>query len=435
MILGVIGVALAAAIATYLVLRVIRPAKHRVAAPPTTVADTTTTTTTTLPKGAPITAAQLKALTASLVPFVEHTRQLSFTSAPKPVLEDSAAYDRAFTAYLAHSDGLADRLSTPFKVLGMNPNEADLDRAMTAFYGTRTVAFYDTTTNTLHVRATPATPYLSAMLVVSLTEQLDDQHFTTDRIADPPAFGDGVIGLRTLVEGDGWRVANAWVNSRPPKEQSQAQAELKARRGGDADTKRVPAALADWLRLPANVGPSFTSNLVTATSSAPLNAAFKAPPDGSAQVTSPGRFQAPVAQLAVAVPDVDGKVDASGTFGQFMLNEFLDGVASDRVLSLAMNGYRGDTLVAYEKGSRSCVRLDVSTGDSSPTNMRAALGAWATQRDGKVTLVPDAAHKGRKLVRLDVCTPGSDDSGSTTTTTTGPSGSNSSSTIPGRPLA
>ncbi len=433
MILGVIGVALAAAIVTYVVLRTIRPPKTKVEAPPTTVASTSSTSTT-VAQGPVITPAELVRLTDELVPFVERTRQLDFTSHPTTLLEDDATYDAALRGYFARSRGLMDRLSTPFDVLGLNPNDADMARSLQAFNGDRTVVFYDTVRNIIHVRAVPASPYLSAVLVVGLTEQLDDQHFTTDAVAAPKAYGDGTFGLATLVGGDAWRVAAAWADTQSPADQDQIRAELKARRGDDTDTAKVPAVLSSWLRYPADHGVTFTANLVTASSSAALDTVFRDPPDGSAQVLAPARVAAGIDQLPVAIPKVDGKVESSGTFGRFFLEGTLAPLVHDDVLALAMNGYRGDTLVAYEnRDSASCVRLDVTTGDSSPDNMHKALTTWAAERNGSVTLVADPARSGRKLVRLDVCGGGDGSPDETTTTTGGAAGRDSSSTVPGGP--
>lgn len=433
MILGVIGVALLAAIITYAVLRIVRPPKARVAAPPTTLMATSTTTTT-LPAGPVITPAELARLTDQLVPFIEQTRQLRFTTRPTTLLENDLTYQGALRDYLARSRGLMDRLDTPFDVLGMNPNDADLARAPEAFQGDRSVVFYDTVHNIVHVRAVPATPYLSAVLVVGLTEQLDDQHFTTDAIANPKAFGDGTFGLATLAEGDAWRIATAWAGTRSPQEQEQIRAELQARRGNDDDSSKVPSALASWWRYPADSGVNFTSNLVTSRSSAPLDAVFSDPPDGSAQVLAPARIAARIGQLSVAVPKVEGKVESTGVFGRFFLEAFLGPIVRDDTLQLALNGYRGDMLVSYEKSeSESCIRMDITTGDSAPDNMRAAVGSWASQRNGTVSLVTDPDRTGRQLVRLDVCSGGGGSPDTTTTTSGAATGSNPSSTVPRGP--
>ena len=441
MILGVIGVALVAAIVTYVVLRVIRPPKHKVAAPVTTTLPQSSTTTT-LPAGPNITAVQLSQLTDQLVPFVERTRQLTFTTHPIPVLENDVTYSVSLREYLTRSKGLMNRLSAPFEVLGLNSNDADMDRAPQAFQGPNTVAFYDTVRNVIHVRAVPATPYLSTMLVVGLTEQLDDQHFTTDQIAAPTAYGDGAFGLMTLVGGDAWRVASAWAGTQSVADQTQIQAELKARRGADADTSQVPSALAAWLRYPADDGVNFVSDLVTSTSSSPLNSVFRNPPDGSAQVLSPARVAAKINQLPVTPAKVDGKVESTGTFGRFFLESTLTTLVPDDVLQLALNGYRGDTMVTYTKsGSGSCVAWRITTGTASPENMRKAVGAFAAKRNGTMRLVADPARAGRKLVELDMCSGGGgggdSDSSPTTTTTTTPgsgSGTNPSTTLPGGPL-
>lgn len=433
MILGVIGVALVAAVVTYLVLRVVRPPERQVRAPVTTVAATSTTTTT-LPQGPAITAAELAALTEQLVPFVEQTRQLEFTTFPTAILDDDATYAAALRTYLARSDGLMERLTTPFEVLGLNPNDADMGTALQAFVGDRSVVFYDTVQNIIHVRAVPATPYLSAVLVVGLTEQLDDQHFTTDQIAAPAAYGDGVFGMKTLVGGDAWRVATAWAATQSGADQEQIRAELQARRGDDTDTAKVPTALAGWLRYPADSGITFTSNLVTARSSAPLDAVFGDPPDGSAQVLAPARIAAGIDQLAVAEPVVDGAVESSGVFGRYFLETMLSPLVSEDVLVRSMNAYRGDTLVVYENTeSQSCVRMHISTGESEPTTMQEAVSTWATQRNGTVSLVADPDRAGNRLVHLEVCGGGGGSPDTTTTTSGAAAGTDPSSTVPRGP--
>lgn len=433
MILGVIAVALAAAVVTYAVLRVIRPPARRVVAPPATVTPASTTTTTTLPRGPAITPAQLSRLTDELIPFVEQQRQLKFTTHPTTLLENDATYQASLRAYLARSRAFLGRLSTPFEVLGMNPNDADMTRSLDAFWGTKSAVFYDTVHNIVHVRAVPATPYLSTVLVVGLTSELDDQHFPTDQIAAPRAYGEDDFGMATLAGGDAWRIAAAWAATRPPSEQNEIRVEMDARRGDDTDTSKIPSALADWFRYPADQGVRFTMDLVTSRSSAPLDSVFTNPPDGSAQVMAPARIAGQIGQLPVAVPIVDGKVSSSGTFGAFFLESLLAPVVPDDVLSLAMDGYRGDSLVAYDSaGSGACVRMEVTTGDSAPDNMHRALTQWASTRQATVTLVADPQRPGRRLVQLDMCT-GGGNSGSTTTTTSGPAGSNPSSTVQGGP--
>lgn len=423
MILAVIGVALAAAIVTFLVLLVVRPPKRQVVTPPPTTPSATSSTTTTLPSGPAIDAAALQRLTDQLVPFVERARRLTFTQPPRPILDDDAAYDEAFAANLDRTAPVLRHLTEPFKVLGLNPNDLDLVQAQKDFFGTKTVTFYDATANELHVRAVPATPYLSAMLVSKLTEELDDQHFGLERMNEATGLGDSVIGLRMLTTGDGLRIAYQWLKGQPFDVQNAVASEARSRAGTAPDPLKVPPALADWLILPSDLGVTFTQGLVTMTTAAPLDAAFRNPPDGAAQAQSIGRYQAGIAQLPVALPKADGAATAQGTFGQLFVDAVLDSVVPDDERKLAMNGYSGDALVAWKSGSGSCVRLDISTGDTDPAKMLSVFSEWAKKRDGKATLQPDAKRPGSKVVRLDVCDSNSDSGGTgSTTTTTAPAG-------------
>lgn len=434
MILAVIGVALIAAIVTFLIMLVVRPPARRVVSPPPTTESSSSTTTTVpaLPSAPLLTPARLRVLTAQLVPFVETTRMLRFTKAPTPVLDSDAAYRAAWKAHLAETEPLMTNLEIPFEALGLNPNGNDLKSAQTSFYGSNGFLFYDDVTNVLHVRAVPATPYVSASLVAALTEQLDDQHFTTDRISPRSGLGDAYLGLRTLVVGDGQRVASLWATSQSSTVQDEVAKEGKARFGSTNNPTEVPEALGAWLAFPSSKGGIYTASLVTSTSSAGLDAAFVSPPDGSAQAMDISRFLSHVSQVPVQVPPPEAPSAASGTLGEFFLTRALANVVHSAPLNAAMATYAGDSLSAWKTDGRACVRLDVSTGMSDPASMNSALSNWAKKAKGKVTTVDDPLHSGQKLLRLDVCNPNSSSSPTTTAPpTTMPNDSGPTSSVPG----
>ncbi len=435
MVLAVIGVALLAAIVTFLILLAVRPPKKQVSTPYRTIpppSSTTVAPSTTVPtEQAPVlTPAALKRLTSDLVPFVEKRRQLTFTEQPAPVLESDAAYLKSWHALLAQNVPVLTRLETPFKVLGLNPNGIDLVDAQAAFYGDNGVAFYDAKANVIHVRAVQGTTYVSAMLVKSLTEQLDDQHFTVASLGDSKGFGDDTIGPTTLIVGDGVRIASQWLGTQDQLKADQAFQEQSRRTGTFNDPSQVPQALARWLILPLDTGVTYTSDAVTSTSSTQLDALFENPPDGSAQIVTSNRYQAGIHQLAVATPKADGKVDASGTFGAFYLQEVLGAVVTGDPLQAAMNRYAGDAMVTWKDGKRSCIRLDVSTGTNQIEPMRSALAEFAKQTDGTVSLQKDTKRPGRQVVRLDLCDPSTSGGSGATTTTTAPAGPGGGSVAP-----
>lgn len=432
MVLAVIGVALVAAIVTFLVLLIVRPPSRRVAvAPPTTVPSDSTTTdvpSTTVPNSPVITPARLRALTSDLVPFVESTRMLRFTSPPSPVLDDDAAFAKAWKVHLSHTDPIMQHLDIPFRALGLNPTGVDLVRAQTEFYGTKGIVFYDASTKVLHVRATPNSPYLSASIVEALTEQLDDQHFSTGRIDPTKGLGDEYLGLASLTIGDGQRVASKWVMT----QSQQAQAEVQAEglyRGDVMNPAAVPPALRVWLAFPASQGGAFTAQLVTSTTSAPLDAAFTTPPDGSAQVAVPPRYLDHIAQLPVTIPKADGPVATSGTFGALLLQQTLAPVVGNQDLEAVMQTYRGDSMVGWKSGIQACVRLRVTTGDDPIGLMSAALKRLADGLRGTVVSVTDPLQPGKTLAEFSVCSTG--DEGESTTTTQPPNAPSSPpSTVP-----
>ena len=396
-------------------------------APSTSVAPSTTVPTEQAPV---LTPAALDKLTAELVPFVEQHRQLTFIDQPAPVLESDAAYLKSWHALLAQNAPLLKRLQATTETLGLNPNGIDLVDVQAAYFGDKGVAFYDAKANVIHVRAVPGTTYVSAMVVASLTEQLDDQHFTAASLGDSKEFGDDTIGPTTLIIGDGLRIEMMWLRTQSQLKVDQAFQEQAARTGASSDPLRVPVALAQWLFLPADVGGTYTSDAVTSTSSAQLDALFENPPDGSAQVLTPNRYQAGIRQLAVATPKADGKVDASGTFGAFFLQEMLGAVVTGDPLQAAMTRYAGDSLVTWKSGKGYCSRLDVSTGTNQIEQMRSAMAAFAKQTNGTVTLQKDALRPGRQVVRLDQCEPDATDGSGSTTTTTAPSGPGGGSVAP-----
>ena len=355
MVLAVIAVALLAAIVTFLILLAVRPPKKQVVTPYRTIPPPPTTSvppSSSVPveQGPVLTPVSLQRLTTALVPFVEQHRQLTFVRQPQPVLESDAAYLKSWHALLAQNAPLLTRLQAPFKLLGLNPNGIDLVDAQAIFYGDNGVAFYDPVSKVVHVRAVPATTYVSTMIVSNLTQQLDDQHFDVARLGDSKGFGDDTIGPATLIGGDGARVGALWLATQPQLKVDQATLEQIQRSGSANDQSLVPLALSKWLELPFEYGVTNTRDAVTSTSSAQLDALFRNPPDGSAQVLTSNRYEAGIQQLPVATPKVDGPVEVSGTFGAFYLQEVLAPVVSVRPTSSSDDTLRGRFLGDLEEG-------------------------------------------------------------------------------------
>jgi hypothetical protein len=134
----------------------------------------------------------------------------------------------------------------------------------------------------LFLRGVAVTPALRVTLAHELTHALDDEHFGLRGL---PRVDDHAYAYAALAEGDAVVVANRYLASRPPAEQKAIGvidlARLPAVR---AATAAIPPTLLRIIQFPYGAGPAFVNALIAAGGKARLDAAFRHPPQTTAEI-------------------------------------------------------------------------------------------------------------------------------------------------------
>jgi hypothetical protein len=255
--------------------------------------------------------------------------------------------------------------------------------------------FYDTETRELVVRGPTLTPFVRQVLVHELTHALDDQHFDLEPdVADDEA----ALAFEALVEGDAVVVESRYLASLPTEEREAALEEERASFGGGG--VGVPDIVAELSAFPYRDGPLLVIGLLEAGGQARLDAAFRSPPDNTAEVLHPERFLDGPGRAGVAPVRADGRVVDEGVLGELILRLMLAQSLSDDRASRAAAGWAGDRYVAWSAGARTCVRATVVLDSpAEATELAAALRQWAGGHPGATIDAVPARASSVTLIR------------------------------------
>jgi hypothetical protein len=349
--------------------------------PPATRAPSAPTPSTVPPLGPPPGQAEVQVTLDALVPFVEERRGIKFTARPAVELADNAAFDEQIRAAFDRHEKVWTRRAQLLHVLGVADPRTDLVAVFRANEPVGRMAWYDPQRRAIVVRAQRITPYTRAQMVGALTLALDDQSYGIDRQDYDDSPDELTWGFGALMAGDAARIAGDWVVTLPPAElAAHDRAEHDAVVGADPD--RLPPAVRELATFPTGAGADFAAALAAAGPGV-LDNAFGEPPRFTTSVLHPDRFLGGVPVVPVPAPAVDGRVVASGTFGELMTIATLADTAGDDA-GRAASGWAGDAFAVYEgRAGALCVRIAYQA--SSPAgfeDLRKAYTTWAASHEG-----------------------------------------------------
>jgi hypothetical protein len=343
--------------------------------------DATTGTTSGTAATDPPDAGDFDAVVAEIEAFVAAERGLPFEREVSVELADDTEFERRL---LEDFDEDAADLAVAGRVLqavGLVEPGTDVVAAYRTLLGAGVVGFYDPATDELVVRGTSTSPYVRSVIAHELTHALDDQHFELDRPAVDEAADESAFGFTGLVEGNAVRVEQAYRDTFTEEEAEDALAE-ELQIGAGFDPSSVPLALIATITAPYLHGPGLVQSLLDEGGQPRLDATFAAPPTTSEAVLDPPTFLAGQTALPVPAPPADGpEIDRNvlGSLGLLQvlgdLTFLLGGLGS---LPDSVAGWGGDQYVAWEDGSRACIRANLVGDTAEDTGeIAAALQAWA----------------------------------------------------------
>jgi hypothetical protein len=340
---------------------------------------------------------------------VEHERGLSFVHPVKVEFLDRAQFNKAVSVPQpqSSSDRTAQtRALQELRALGLVHGNVDLSQSENTLQQSDVVGLYVPARKTVFVRGSTLTPFVRVTLAHELTHALQDQYFNLTTLREN-ASGDG-SAVTAMIEGDAVRVQDAYEQTLSVADQkSYEKASDQFQGGASGQTSNVPAILSDMLEYPYAFGPTFIDNLVAQGGTKDIDKAFRHPPVAEAQIIDPVDYPIGWKPANVPVPSVphgDHVTDPASSFGQLSLFEVLGSRLGYAPAWSAVQGWQGDSSLAYSAHGKTCDAIAVLMRTSArATALAGATRQWAD--DG----VPQAViHQAGRQITIRSCDPGPD---------------------------
>jgi hypothetical protein len=350
--------------------------------------------------------------------IAEKQRGLLFLHPVKVRFLPPAAFEKTVTADDTSLDKEAraelDQFTGLMRALGLVTGKVDLFGAVNDVSGAGTLAYYSFEDKRITIRGNAVTPAVRSTLVHELTHVLQDQHFDIGdrltRLRKAEAKGTSTTAASVfdgLIEGDASRVQTRYRASLSARQQKA----LDAGRKSDSTqvSKRlthVPEVIITMMTSPYTLGEALVQTVADREGNFAVDELFRHPPKHEDALLDPSRVLAHRRRATeVAAPTLPRgtKSFESGELGAVTWYLMLAERIPLKDALAAVDGWAGDSHVAFRRGGRSCVDLRYagrSAGDT--TRMLSALQVWASASPGSGAKV---RREGR-LLRVESCDPG-----------------------------
>ena len=291
-----------------------------------------------------------------------------------------------------------DRRTLAWRTIGVIPPDADLARAVRAYYAGEVLGFYVPETGELVFTGSAAQPSLleGVVLAHELTHALDDQHFDLVRVDRLGSHCRDELSMAALgaVEGSAQYFATTAIADLRPIANGTGIADVGG--GTPPDVPPFFQALQQW---PYAAGTTFIRSRFQEGGTAAVDQAIRHLPVSTEQILHPQRYPNDTPQ-PLDVPDLfDGLgrgwrdldvMEVGEAWLHLALSLRIDGVLLDR----ATPGWDGGIYRAWTDGDQVAVVLHTvwDTPDDAD-EFAAAMRAWIGEGSGPAAVTqPDPAH-------------------------------------------
>lgn len=297
------------------------------------------------------------------------------------------------------------------RAIGLIDGDVDLFEEVNRLRGGAVIGLYSFEDERIRIRGKKLDPAVKSTLVHELVHALQDQHFDIGKHKKEFDEDDESTSSETaydaLVEGDASRVETAYRESLSKKQRAALdRAQAKASRDSSAQTADVPKIFKTLLGAPYALGEGMLTLAIQLDGNDSVDGLFRNPPSTEEHLLDPWTLIADD-QDAIKVDEPklekgDDEFD-SGDFGA--LGWYV--VLAERLPLMdaldAVDGWGGDSYVAFERDDVSCVRVNYR-GDSKRdlAEMSMAVKKWVNAGPGGSA---SARLDGSQLV-FESCDPG-----------------------------
>lgn len=342
-----------------------------------------------------------------LVSFVEKERGLRFEH---PVQVDFLP-DAEFRKEVTEDDSPSseddkaqlESVEAMLRAVGIVHGDIDLDKVGDELVGDGVVGLYRFEDERIIVRGDKLDDQRRSTLVHELTHALQDQHFDVGDM-EPDDSG-AEAALTAVVEADAEDVQDAWRKT-ISTERQKALDEADQSAAGEADFAGVPQVFVELMSFPYIFGPDFLHDVMDARGRGARDDLLRKPPTTEENIVEPQTYLDGQGAKDVKAPALHKgeKVveDSEGDFGMLSLLVVL----AERVPWTdawdAVQGWAGDSTIAFRRGGDTCVRADVAFDDSAAAGRFAStFGEWAKG-------MPARSSRTGDVVQWESCDPGKD---------------------------
>lgn len=344
-----------------------------------------------------------------LAAFVERERGLPFSHPVRVDFLSDAEFRRQATEHedlTAEQKAEVERSEATLRAVGLLHGDVDLVEIGEELVGDGTVGQYRFEDERISVRGETLDDERRATLVHELTHALQDQNFNIGDVE--PENSGAELAFTAVVEADADEVEEAWVATLSDDARNALQ-DAQHDTAGDADFKGVPDVFIEFMSFPYAFGPGLLHAVIADAGQAGRNELFTRPPVSEEQVILPSAYLNDEAVKKVATPALAaGETmikDSDGDFGMVSLLVVLAERIDYSVAWKSVQGWAGDSVVAFERGDDTCVRIDV-VFDEAPQaeQFESAFAEWAKG-------YPATYSHADRTARLESCDPGTERAG------------------------
>lgn len=348
------------------------------------------------------------------VKVVERERDLDFVH---PIYVDFLTDDEFRDEVTRDEEELSDEDRKEFeqttgllRAVGLIEGDVDLFEANNDLSGAGILGYYSYDDERIRIRGDHLTPARRTTLVHELTHALQDQYFnlgTHFAAFEESEDDEKASAFRALVEGDARRVEAAYTKSLTGKQQAAIRKEERGVfRKYQQEVTDVPQIMQTMSATPYDLGEAMLRLAVALDGNDEVDDLFRDPPSSDEQLLDPWALLAddddPRKVPEPALEAGEEKFD-DGQVGAVMWYYIL----AQRLPLLkaldAVDGWGGDSMVAFDRDGVSCLRADVE-GDSfrQLSELRDALASWIAARPAGSASV----KQNRLTLRFESCDPG-----------------------------